>query len=504
MRSDIRTRSLAIAVQAGAIAAIGLFGSAPAGAGGLLLYEVGTADIRLASAGYTARAQDASTVFTNPAGMTRLDGTQVVLGAQLLFADLVFSIGQDPRAALGSGDGGNPVGFFPGGGLFLSYSVSPDLKLGFAATGNFGLAQKYDSNWVGRYYVQEATLIGMSLLPSAAWRVSKEVAVGASLNAVYGVLKQQVAVNNIVGPDGQMSLDTNAWGFGVNLGLLYEPSDATRFGVTYNSQVKLDFSAPAEFSGLSPVLEALLRSRGLLNATLDIPIYVPQGVNAGVSHRLDDRWTLLGSVGWQQWSKFGQVELGVHSTTNPTTLKTDLDFKDTWHVAVGAPARRPLAAEHGDRLRLGFPGQLQRLAGAAGQLGVALRHRRAEGPEQDLQLGRLGRVCLRRHARREQARLRAGHRRRARRPGRLLRQRRHVLPVGHLQLEALARRSTRNVATRAPIASTRCATGPAGSRTRCGASWTSTSVQIAGQHARFLGGEVLQHLQLLSRSSRAG
>jgi len=338
MTSRHRTRRR-LAIQAGAIAAIGLFTTAPAGAGGLLLYEVGTADLGLASAGYTARAQDASTVFTNPAGMTRLDGTQVVLGAQVLYADLVFAIGQGTAPELGRGDGGNPVGLFPGGGLFLSYSVSPDLKLGFATTGNFGLAQKYDSGWAGRYYVQEATLIGMSLLPSAAWRVSKEVSVGASLNAVYGVLKQQVAVNNIVGPDGQMSLDTNAWGFGVNLGLLVEPSTSTRFGVTYNSQVKLDFSAPAEFSGLSPVLEALLRARGLLNATLDIPITIPQGVNASVSHRLDDRWTLLGSVGWQQWSKFGQVELGVNSATDPTTLKTDLDFKDTWHVAGGAQYR---------------------------------------------------------------------------------------------------------------------------------------------------------------------
>jgi long-chain fatty acid transport protein len=114
---------------------------------------------------------------------------------------------------------------------------------------------------------------------------------------MYGIMKQKVAINNLVGADGQMSLDANKWGFGVNLGLLYEPSDATRFGITYNSQVKLDFSAPAEFSGLSPVLEALLRAGGLLNATLDIPIYVPQGVNASVSHRLDDRWTLLGSVG---------------------------------------------------------------------------------------------------------------------------------------------------------------------------------------------------------------
>jgi long-chain fatty acid transport protein len=335
--TNVRSRNR-YRIAAGAVASLGLLGASPATAGGLLLYEVGTADVGLASAGYSARAQDASTVLTNPAGMTRLDGTHVTLGAQLLYADLGFSIGQGTSPALGTADGGNPVGVFPGGGLFASYSLSPDVKLGFAATGNFGLAQKYDSDWVGRYYVQEATLLGVSMLPSIAWRVSPELSLGASLNVMYGVLKQQVAVNNLRGADGQLSIDANEWGLGANVGLLYEPNPATRFGVTYNSQVKLDFSAPTEFSGLAPVLDALLRSRGLLNAVLNVPIYVPQGVNASFLHQLNPRWTVLGSVGWQQWSKFGQVELGVDSN-NPTTLTTDLDFDDTWHVAGGAQYR---------------------------------------------------------------------------------------------------------------------------------------------------------------------
>lgn len=66
-------------------------------AGGISLYEVGTADVGLAAAGYSARAQDASTVFTNPAGMTRLGGDQLTLGAQLLHGDLGFSMGREPR-----------------------------------------------------------------------------------------------------------------------------------------------------------------------------------------------------------------------------------------------------------------------------------------------------------------------------------------------------------------------------------------------------------------------
>jgi long-chain fatty acid transport protein len=306
-----------------------------AGAGGISLYEVGTADVGLASAGYSARAQDASTVFTNPAGMTRLAGNQLTLGAQVLHADLGFSIGQGTTAALGSNDGGNPVGWFPGGGMFYSHSVSPDVKVGLAITGNFGLAVKYDEGWVGRYRAQEGTLLGVSILPSAAWRVNENLSLGASLNAMVGKLDNKVAVNNIIGPDGSLTLADNVWGFGANLGLLYEPDRGTRFGITWNSPVNLDFRATTQWDGLAPGVRALLASRGLLNANVDLGVTVPQGVNASFYREVDPRWAILGSVGWQQWSRFGEVEIGV-DTNNPVGVTTNLNYKDTWHVAAGA------------------------------------------------------------------------------------------------------------------------------------------------------------------------
>jgi long-chain fatty acid transport protein len=320
--------------------ALGALGAGSAAAGGLTLYEVGTADVGLASAGYNARAQDASTVLTNPAGMTRLDGSQLTLGAQLLYADLKFSIGPGTSAALGTGDGGNPVGWFPGGSAFYTHSVSPDLKLGFGLAGNFGLSEKYDADWVGRYYIQEGTLIGLSLLPSIAYRVSDKLSLGATLNIMYGSFENKVAVNNAnpAFADGQLKLDDSTWGWGVNLGLLYELDPRTRLGLTYNSQVDLDFTAQAEFSGLAPGLSTLLANRGLLNANIDLGMKVPQGVMGSVFHQLNDRWALLGSVGWQQWSKFGKVEVGVDSS-NPTSLTTALGYKDTWHVAGGAQYR---------------------------------------------------------------------------------------------------------------------------------------------------------------------
>jgi len=314
--------------------------SAAVSAGGLTLYEVGTADVGLASAGYSARAQDASTVLTNPAGMSRLPGSQLLLGAQMLYADIGFEVGSGTSPGLGQGDGGNPVGWFPGGGLFYTQRISPDLSFGFAATGNFGLSQSFDSDWVGRYYIQEGTLLGVSLLPSLAWKLNPEFSVGASLNATYGISQAQVAVNNARPgyPDGMLEMDATDWGFGVNLGALYEPSPATRFGLVYNSAVKLDFAAPAEFSGLAPGMEALLGSRGLLNAQVDLGITIPQGVNASFFHQIDDRWAMLGSLGWQQWSAFGKVDVGIDSN-NPVSLTSDAEFDDTWHLALGGQHR---------------------------------------------------------------------------------------------------------------------------------------------------------------------
>lgn len=165
--------------------------------------------------------------------------------------------------------------------------------------------------------------------------MNDKLSLGATLNLMYGIFENKVAVNNLTGGDGQLKLDDKHWGWGVNLGLLYELDPRTRFGLTYNAQVKLDFSSQAEFSRIAPGLNALLGARGLLNANVDLGIKVPQGVMASVFHQLDDRWALLGSVGWQQWSKFGTAEVSVDSR-NPVSLTTDLDYQDTWHVAGGA------------------------------------------------------------------------------------------------------------------------------------------------------------------------
>ena len=68
--------------------------------------------------------------------------------------------------------------------------------VGLAATGNFGLAEKCDDEWTGRYYIQQGALVCVSSLPAVAYRLGKSVSVGAAMNAMCGVLKNQVAVRS--------------------------------------------------------------------------------------------------------------------------------------------------------------------------------------------------------------------------------------------------------------------------------------------------------------------
>jgi len=321
-----------------ALCLITVFMSGQAWAGGIMLYQFGSPDVGLAAAGYAARAQDASTVFTNPAGMSRLEKSQVLAGLQVLYGNVEFS--PNSATTVPGSDGGVAIGWMPAGSAFIAQKLNQDWSIGLGSLSYFGLMQSYDDNWVGRYYIQKSTLIGMTLMPAVSYRVNNWLYVGAGLNIMYGILDSQVAVNNIgeARPDGQLKYDDSKWGFGANLGVLVEPKPGTRFGLTYLSDVKLDFSAVPEFSGLGPGLEALLRTNGLMTSSMDLGMTVPQMVMFSAYHEMNDKWAIMGNVGWQNWSRFGKVDVGVNSG-NPTSLTVNNDYKDTWHVALGAQYR---------------------------------------------------------------------------------------------------------------------------------------------------------------------
>ena len=306
-------------------------------AGGLYLYELGTPDVGAAAAGWAARAQDAATVFTNPAGMTRLEKSELLVGIQPLYLQAEFS---PDSSTTTSGPDGDASTWLPAGGLYYVHNLMPKLKIGLSTVGYFGLGLEYENDWVGRYYIQEIKLQALGIQPAVAYQVTDWLSLGAGVVALYGVLEQKAAVNN-PGPnqdDGRLKIEDDDWAYQVNLGVLVEPRKGTRFGLTYLSEGDLEFKDEPDFSNLGPGLEAILRAQGLLDAEIEVEFTMPQAVMLSGYHELNDRWVIMGNLGWQDWSEFGKV--GVTLTSQDASkLTVDRNYKDTWHVAVGGQYR---------------------------------------------------------------------------------------------------------------------------------------------------------------------
>jgi long-chain fatty acid transport protein len=300
--------------------------------GGISLYEIATPDVGLAAAGYAARADDASTLFKNPAGMNRLNETQLQTGLQALYGSVSFTPDANTSARLGTDDGGNAVGWLPGASLFVVAPLGEKWRIGLGTLSYFGLAEEYNDDWVGRYYLRQSALLGMSVMPSISYQATDWLSIGAGLNAMYGYLDSDIAVNNGIGADGEMNLHDAVWGLGANVGVLIQAGERTRFGVDYLSAVDLDFKDRPSFTGLGPVLGPILANP----RELDLSVTVPQSVMVSAWHELNERWALMANFGWQDWSEFGQVQVGVEAG-GTTTL--DLQYQDTFHGALGVQYR---------------------------------------------------------------------------------------------------------------------------------------------------------------------
>jgi long-chain fatty acid transport protein len=309
--------------------------SPSAHAGGLSLYEIATPDIGLASAGYAARAQDASTVYKNPAGMSLLDGTQYQAGLQLTYGSVSFSKDANTGPFLGNDSGGNAIGALPAASLFFTHQLSEKIAVGFGMFSSFGLVEKYNPDWVGRYYVQEGALLGMSLMPAVSFKATDWLSIGAGLNAMYGYFDTKVAVRTLDSGDGQLKVQDRTWGFGANAGILVEPCKGTRVGVSYQSPVKLDFSATPSFSNLGALGNLPVFTHP---PELDLGMTVPQSVMLSLYHELNNKWAVMANVGWQNWNQFGKVDIGVDSS-NPQSLTANANYQDTWHGALGVQYR---------------------------------------------------------------------------------------------------------------------------------------------------------------------
>jgi long-chain fatty acid transport protein len=334
----IHARGRAIAVVAAVLVAT-LPWASPAWAGGIWLYEMATPDQGTAAAGRAALAVDASTAWLNPAGMTRLEQSQLLLGAGPLVIQSQFDVAPGTTT---SGGGASISSVLPLGSGYYVQSLTPDFKLGASLTTLPGLAVDYGDTWAGRYFLEKAALFGVALSATAAYRVLPWLSIGAGPSLGHSHVGQDTALNNALDglPDGTFKVRGNAFGVGGVVGILIEPTPTTRVGVQYTTPMTFQYDDIIdEVQGAGRSLQVL---RLIVGAAVDVPVgsqvdlrlTMPQQVMASAYHAFNDRLALMLNFGWQNWSAFGKPSVVISGNPN-RRLTLDQGYTDTLHTAIG-------------------------------------------------------------------------------------------------------------------------------------------------------------------------
>lgn len=249
---------------------------------GVYLHEIGNNDLGLAAAGKAARAQDASVLAANPAGLSNVEGQSFTGGMMMLYGDTEYQMDNGASA-------GNIVGFVPLGSAFYSQQMNDRLTLGIGVYGNYGMGLEYEN-----FPLKTAVTQALTIQPTASYKINDQWTVGAGLGIQYGMF-EVVA--------GGAQIDDTDIAYNAKLGVLFSPNADTRFGLGYSSETELKFDVV------------------VLGQSVD-PAVMPQTLTFSAFHQLNNKLAVMGNLGWEDWSEYETF------TKTPT--------QDTYHIAVGS------------------------------------------------------------------------------------------------------------------------------------------------------------------------
>jgi long-chain fatty acid transport protein len=349
------------------LALAGLLAAARVHASGFAVSEQSARGLGSAFAGEAATAEDASTVFWNPAGLTLLDGTQVTMSGFIV--DLRASIHNEgstlnPDLAIGGGEPlkgpnstGGEYGWVPAG--FFSQAIGDRLRVGIGMNSPFGLRTEWDRGWVGRYNALLSDLRTINLNPTVAYRLFDWLSLGAGMSAQHAqatltnsidlgsVCQENAAKGGLPPPacvtalhvapqsvDGTVRLRGNGWAYGYNFGLLAQPTDHTHLGVAYRSRVGHGITGNAEFF-IPPQGQILQKLSGaLVNTPAHAHVVFPDSLQVAFFQDLTDTVTLMGDYTWTNWSQFKELTFRFTNPKQPPVTDTE-NWRDNYRFGLG-------------------------------------------------------------------------------------------------------------------------------------------------------------------------
>jgi long-chain fatty acid transport protein len=334
-------------LSAAALSALAL-ASADAQAGGFALREQSAVGAGDAFAGEGTTGMGLSAMFWNPAAVTQERGVGFELGTTIIMPTST----RTTNSALTS-PALNTLDFGP--------NQSHDLgQPGIVPT--FYMATKLDQNWFvglaigapygltvdqgGRGQSSEqlgnrASIASLEGNPIVGYKFNDMVSVAAGARVTYVSARFNRSLFGLPpfqNFDSPVQSDLADVGLGFTAGITVKPLPGTEFSLGYRSQERLKL-AGTSFIVANPVLLASPATAPFSGTTNQLTSgeTLPDQVNFGVSQRITDTFTLLGTVEWTHWSVLQAVPITFTSGPAPGTTADTLNlfFRDGWFFSLG-------------------------------------------------------------------------------------------------------------------------------------------------------------------------
>nr|WP_314545890.1 OmpP1/FadL family transporter [uncultured Massilia sp.] len=321
-----------------------------------------------------AEAADASTIFANPAGLSRLEGRQFMGGVTALVPHSTFQdsgstrFTRTPAGGKTSQDDYAPE-VVAAPSLYYSQKIDDRWTAGVGVFVPYGTKLDYDWNWSGRYALTNIKLEAVTINPSVSFKLNEQHAFGFGIDAEYmkarlgqgvdvpgsviaaqasgsgAVLARQIAALGgnpallATAGDAHGSVEGKDWGYGFNLGYMYSPTESTRFGIAYRSSIKHELKGGAiwDFSGVTSdrVVNGVLQTAShRANSAARVDLRTPETLSINAFHQFDEKWAGMADVTWSRTSRMENIDIQfVGTTEGDETIRQQ--WKNTVRVSLG-------------------------------------------------------------------------------------------------------------------------------------------------------------------------